>query len=76
MACLGITEAMRTAPPSAMEVLLGLPPLHLQVEAEAQIGNYSLRCNEQLKPKSKGFGHAYMTQDMKKGLFYRWGMIK
>jgi hypothetical protein len=40
MACLGITAAMRTAPIAAMEVLLGLPPLHLQVEAEARIGNY------------------------------------
>jgi hypothetical protein len=37
--CLGITGAMRTAPTAAMEVLLGLPPLHLQVEAEARIGN-------------------------------------
>jgi hypothetical protein len=30
MACLGITGAMRTAPAAAIEVLLGLPPLHLQ----------------------------------------------
>jgi hypothetical protein len=44
MACLGITGAMRTA---AMGVLLGLPPLHLQVEMGAKIGNYRLRCNEQ-----------------------------
>jgi hypothetical protein len=47
MACLGITGAMRTAPTSAMEVLLGLPPLHLQVKVEAKIGNYRLRGNEQ-----------------------------
>jgi hypothetical protein len=51
---------MRTATTAAMEVLLGLPPLHLQVEAEAKIGNYRLRCNEQWKPKSEGFGHAYI----------------
>jgi hypothetical protein len=38
MVCLGITGAMRTA---AMEVPFGLPPLHLQVEAEAKRGNYS-----------------------------------
>jgi hypothetical protein len=63
MACLGITGAMRTDPTAAMEVLLGLPPLHLQVEAEARIGNYRLRCNDQWKPKSEGFGHAYLTQD-------------
>jgi hypothetical protein len=63
MAFLGITGAMRTA---AMEVLLGVPPLHLQVEMEAKIGNYRLCCNDQGKPKSEGFGCAYMTQDTKK----------
>jgi hypothetical protein len=46
MVCLGITGAMRTAPTVTMEALLGLPPLHLQVEAEAKIGNYRLRCND------------------------------
>jgi hypothetical protein len=50
---------MRTGPTAAMEVLLGLPPLHLQVKVEAKIGNYRLRCNKQWKPKSEGFGHAY-----------------
>jgi hypothetical protein len=66
MACLGITVAMITAPTAAMEVLLGLPPLHLQVKAEAKVGNYRLGCNKHWKPNSEGFGHAYMTQDMKK----------
>jgi hypothetical protein len=66
MACVGITGATRTAPTAAMEVLLGLAPLHLQVEANAKIGNTRLRCNEQWKPKSEGFGHAYMTQDIEK----------
>jgi hypothetical protein len=66
MACLGITGAMRTAPTAAMQVLLGLPTLHLKVEAETRIGNYRLCCNEQWKLKSEGFGHAYMTQDMEK----------
>jgi hypothetical protein len=66
MACLGITGAMRTAPTAAMKVLLGLPPLYLQVEIEARIGNYRLRCNDQWKPKLEDFGHAYMTQDRKK----------
>jgi hypothetical protein len=36
MTFLGITGAMRTAPTDAMEVLLGLTPLHLWVEAEAR----------------------------------------
>jgi hypothetical protein len=69
---------MRTAPTAAMEVLLGFHPLHLQAEAEARIGNYRLRCNDQWKPKSEDFGHAYMTQDMKKkkNPFYKWSLIK
>jgi hypothetical protein len=33
---------MRTAPIAAMEVLLRLLPLHLQVEAEAKIGHYMI----------------------------------
>jgi hypothetical protein len=66
MVCLGITGAMRTAPTAAIEVLLGLPPLHLQVEAKAKVENYRLRYNDQWKPKSEFFGHAYMTQDMKR----------
>jgi hypothetical protein len=61
MACLGITGAMRSAPTAAMEVLLGLPPLHLQLEAEAKVGNYRLRCNEQWRPESEGFGHEERT---------------
>jgi hypothetical protein len=72
---LGITEEMRTAPTAAMEDLLGLSPLHLQVEAKARIGNYRLRCNDQWKPKSEDSVYAYMTQDMKK-TFYIWGLIK
>jgi hypothetical protein len=67
---------MRKAPTAALEVLLGLPPLHLQMEAEAKIGNYRLRCNEQWKPKSEGFGHAYMTQDMEKEPILQMGSDK
>jgi hypothetical protein len=55
MAYLGITGAMRKTPTAAIEVLLGLPPLHLQVDAEAKAGNYRLRCNDQWKPKSESF---------------------
>jgi hypothetical protein len=36
------------------------------VEAEAKVRNYGLHCNDQWKPKSEGFGQAYVTQDMKK----------
>jgi hypothetical protein len=75
MICLEIVEAMRTAPTAAIEVLLGLLALHLQVEAEAKTENYRLHCNDQWKPKSKGFGHDKMTQDMKK-TSYTLGLIK
>jgi hypothetical protein len=35
LTCFSTIEAMRTAPTIATEVLLGLPPMHLQLEAEA-----------------------------------------
>jgi hypothetical protein len=65
MACLDITGAMRTAPTAAIEVLLEVPQLHLQLEAEAKAGIYSLYCSDQWEPKSEPFGHAYMTERMK-----------
>jgi hypothetical protein len=66
---LGITGAMRTAPTAVMEVLLGLSPQPLQVEAETRIGNCRLHCNNQWKPKSEGFEHAYMIQDTGKKFY-------
>jgi hypothetical protein len=68
MACLGITGAMQTAPTAAMEVLFGLPPLHLHLEVETRADIYRLYCNYQWKLKSAGSGQAYvyMTQGMKK----------
>jgi hypothetical protein len=65
MACWGITGAMRTTPTAANEVLLEVPPLHLQLEAEARARIYSLYCSDQWKSKSEDFGRAYMTQRMK-----------
>jgi hypothetical protein len=76
MDCLGITGAMRTVPTAAMEVLLGFPPLNLQMEAEAKIGNYRLRWNEQRKPKSEGFGHASKIGTRRLNQSYRWGQIR
>jgi hypothetical protein len=67
---------MRTASTASLKVLLGLPPLHLQVEAEAKIGNNRLRCKEQWKLKSLGFEHAYMTQDMEKKPILQMGSDK
>jgi hypothetical protein len=36
LACLAINGAMRTTPTAAMEVLLGLTPLHVIIEVVAQ----------------------------------------
>jgi hypothetical protein len=47
LACLAIMGAMKTTPTAATEVLLGLPPLHVVIEAEAQAGIYRLMCNQQ-----------------------------
>jgi hypothetical protein len=54
--------AMRMTPTATTAVLLGLSPLHLQMEAEAKAGVYKLSCNDQWK--LKGFGHTCMTRNM------------
>jgi hypothetical protein len=53
-----------TAPTVATEVLLGLPPLNLKIEAEAQAGIYRLSCNEQWRSKSLWYAHTSIAQDM------------
>jgi hypothetical protein len=66
MASLGITGVMRTTPTTAIKVLLGLPPLHLQLEVEAKEGIYRLGCKDQWKPRSEASGHARMTWNIKR----------
>jgi hypothetical protein len=63
LGCLAITEVMKMAPTAAMDILLGLPPLHVMIEVEAQAGIYKLMCNQQWKPKSN-FGHTKKSQEM------------
>jgi hypothetical protein len=65
---------IKTAPIAAIEILLVLPPLHLQLEVEARAGIYRLYCSDQWKPKSEGSEHAYMTQCMNPS--YRWGLME
>jgi hypothetical protein len=64
LACLAITETIMTAPTAAIEVLMGLPPLHVMIEVQAQAGIYRLMCDQQWKPKSTNFGHTKKSQDM------------
>jgi hypothetical protein len=45
---------MRKATTTLMEVLIGLPLLHVMTE----VGIYRLMCSQQWKPKSTNFGHA------------------
>jgi len=43
----GCNRVMKTTPVAPVEVLLGLPPLHVMPEAEALAGIYTLVCNQQ-----------------------------
>jgi hypothetical protein len=66
---------MGTAPTAATEVFVGLTTLHLQVKCRSR-QDISLHCNDEWKPKSEGFGHAYMTQDMKEEHILQMGSDK
>ena len=64
LATSAIREAMRMAPTVAMEVLLGLPPLHVMIEADAPVGIYRLMSTQQCRWTSTNFSHAGKSQDM------------
>ena len=54
LACLGIMGAFHTTPTSAMEALVGLPPLDLVIQGEARLAAHclwSLGCWSYLHPK-------------------------
>ena len=72
LACLAITGAMKMTPRAAMEVLLGLPALHVMIEAEAQTGVYRIMCTQQWRPLTsvtpKNLG-MWSTNPS-----YRWGL--
>jgi hypothetical protein len=55
---------MKMTPTAAMEVLLGLPPLHMMTEAHAKVGIYRVMCTQGWRPKSTNFGHIKKSQDM------------
>jgi hypothetical protein len=55
---------MKTTPTAAMEVLLGLPPLHVVIVTEAQAGIYRLMYNQQWRPRSTNHSHAKKSQNM------------
>jgi hypothetical protein len=67
---------MNIAPTAAFEILLRLPPLHLEMEAEALAGIYRLSCSEQWKPKTIWYGHADKIRDMMKEPILQMGADK
>jgi hypothetical protein len=52
---------MRMTPTVALEDFLGLPPLHLKMEAEAWMGIYRHRSNKQWRPKFIWYWHAHVS---------------
>jgi hypothetical protein len=56
LACLAIPGMMMT-PTATTEVLLGLPPLHVINEAEAQAAIYRIMFNHLGKPTSTDYCH-------------------
>ena len=50
LACLAVTGAMRSTPTVAMEALLDLPPLHIQVQREAMLASSKIVREEHLLP--------------------------
>jgi hypothetical protein len=59
---------------TAMEALLGLPPLHVMNEAEAQARIYRLLCDQQWKHKSAKFGHTKNLGIQSVNPYHRWSL--
>jgi hypothetical protein len=64
LVCLAITEAMKTTPTAAIEVLLGLPLLHVIIQVETHAGTYRFMCKQQWTAKSINYGHTKKSWDM------------
>jgi hypothetical protein len=70
VACLGIIGAIKTTPMAAMEVLLGLPALHMQVEATDYVATNNGN------PILWGSDMHTSLGTWKKNTSYRWGLTK
>lgn len=57
LACLSVTGALRSTPTAALELLIGLPPLHLAVQAQAKLTAYRLVATKEWHTDSN-IGHA------------------
>jgi ribonuclease HI len=67
LACLSITGAMKTCPTAAMEALLDLLPLHLQLKKEALLSAIRLHRTEKWKPGNL-VGHLEIMEDLYESL--------
>jgi hypothetical protein len=52
LACLAVTGAVKITPTAAMEVIMGLLPVHMIIKVQAQAGI------NQWRPTSTNYGHA------------------
>jgi hypothetical protein len=70
LGCLAITGAMKVTPRAAMEVLVGLPALHVMIEAmieaEARTGVYRIMYTQQWRPKYTNFSHTKKSRHMER----------
>lgn len=64
MSLLSITGAMSTTPTAALELLLGLEPLNIRIEASARAELYRLHCWGQLDLNRGSSGHASLWRKM------------
>ncbi|MCP4831423.1 MAG: hypothetical protein GY886_04310 [Gammaproteobacteria bacterium] len=65
LACLCITGALRTTPTAAMEVLLGLTPIHIWLEKEAMAACHRLLVAGTWKCKGTELGHLRILNVMR-----------
>lgn len=61
-ACVAITGSMRTSPTAALQVMLGLPPLHLVVREEAALATFRLEVSGTLSNDSR-IKHTRLKED-------------
>jgi hypothetical protein len=76
LACLGTNRATRTSSTAAIEVLLRLPQLYLELEAEVREGIYRLCCSDNGSWKLMGTSMPTCLRAWRKKPSYRRGQIK
>jgi ribonuclease HI len=65
IACLALTGAFKTTPTRALEILTGIPPLHLRIEAEARNAAYRLNRSNMWFASANTQRHTSIWNEMK-----------